>query len=69
MKTDFVQKAEMFVSANILRPRKQKQISNVVIHSFFLYILSDALTDIIDRCALYTPGNRKKASKNYSRVL
>ena len=30
METEFVQKAEMFVSADILRPRKQKKPSYVV---------------------------------------
>ena len=31
--------------------------------SFFLYILPDPLSNIIGRCALYTPGCRKKAYK------
>ena len=31
--------------------------------SFFLYILPDLLSSIIDRCTLYTPGCRIKAYK------
>ena len=56
----FVIKMVMYISSKlkyIIFLKLQLQIST----SFFLSILPDALTSIISRCTLYTPGCRLKA--------